>query len=197
MLFSQVGIAIPTFWISILLVLLFAVQLRWVPPGGFPGWDELELALRSLILSATLVQSAVLARVTRSSVLEVLRLDFVRTAWAKGLSQRRALRGHVLRNALIPVVTIIELQVGSMVTGTIVIENVFYLPELGRLVLVDCQSGCFCGAGVGFVFYRRGGFGGFLVDVAYVVIDPRLQDRLELGPGYPQGWGSARCWWQC
>ena len=98
MFISQLGIAVPAFWLSILLVLLFAVKLRWLPPGGFPGWSDPLLAMRSLILptvALALVQSAVLTRVTRSSALEVMRQDFVRTARASGLSQRRVLWRHV------------------------------------------------------------------------------------------------------
>lgn len=183
MLFSQIGIAIPAFWLSILLVLIFAVWLRWLPPGGFPGWDEPRLALQSLILPATalaLVQSAVLARVTRSSALEVMGQDYIRTARAKGLSHGRVLRAHVLPNALIPVITIVGLQVGSVVTGTIVIENVFYLPGLGRLIFQSIANrDLFVVQGLVLFFATVVVTANFLVDVAYVIIDPRLEDRLE------------------
>lgn len=183
MLFSQTGIAVPAFWLSILLVLLFAVQLQWLPPGGFPGWDEPGLALRSLILPATalaLVQAAVLARVTRSSALEVMRLDFVRTAQSKGLSRWRILQDHVLPNALIPVVTIIGLQVASVVTGTIVIENVFYLPGLGRLVFQSIANrDLFVVQALVLFFAFVVVSANFLVDIAYVAIDPRLKSELE------------------
>ncbi|MCE8007328.1 ABC transporter permease [Aestuariivita sp.] len=183
MLMSQVGIAVPAFWLSILLVLFFAVHLRWLPPGGFPGWDEPWLAFRSLILPATaltLVQSAVLARVTRSSALEVMRLDFVRTARAKGLSRGRVLRNHILPNALIPVVTIIGLQVAGVVTGTIVIENVFYLPGLGRLVFQSIANrDLFTVQALVVLFAAIVVIANFIVDIVYVMIDPRLQDRLK------------------
>lgn len=183
MLFSQAGIAVPAFWLSILLVLFFAVWLRWLPPGGFPGFDEPLLALRSLILPATalaLVQAAVLARVTRSSALDVMKLDYVRTAQSKGLSQWRVLRDHVLPNALIPVVTIIGLQVAAVVTGTIVIENVFYLPGLGRLVFQSIANrDLFVVQALVLFFAFIVVTANFLVDIAYVVIDPRLKDRLE------------------
>ncbi|MCH2222774.1 MAG: ABC transporter permease, partial [Dechloromonas sp.] len=121
MFLSQLGIAVPAFWLSILLVLLFAVKLRWLPPGGFPGWSEPWAAVRALILptvALALVQSAVLARVTRSSALEVMRLDYVRTARAMGFSRQRVLWRHVLPNALIPIVTIVGLQFAALVTGT-------------------------------------------------------------------------------
>ena len=111
---AQLGIAIPNFWFAILLILLFSVKLQWFSAGGFPGWtedsggDPLQ-ALKALLLPAlalAVVQAAILARITRSAVLDVLREDFVRTARAKGLSRRAALWGHVLRNAMIPVVTV-------------------------------------------------------------------------------------------
>ncbi len=142
MAFSQLGIAIPNFWFAILLILLFAVQLQWVSAGGFPGWRAedgggLWPGLQALLLPAlalAAVQAAILARVTRSAVLDVLREDFVRTARAKGLSRRQALLRHVLRNAMIPVLTVAGLQFANLVTGTIVVENVFVLPGVGRLV---------------------------------------------------------------
>ncbi|WP_163846933.1 ABC transporter permease [Pseudooceanicola aestuarii] len=182
MVLSQLGIAIPAFWLSILLVMLFAVNLRWLPPGGFPGWEEPVLALRSLILPVTalaLVQSAVLARVTRSSALEVLRLDFVRTARATGLGRRRILWRHVLPNALVPIVTIVGMQFASVVTGTIVIENVFYLPGLGRLIFqAIANRDLFTVQALVVMFAAVVVTANFLVDIAYVLIDPRLRARL-------------------
>src|SRR5207248_1526205 len=125
---SQIGIAIPNFWFAILLILFFSVHLRWFSAGGFPGWDDGILAgLKSLMLPAlalAVVQSAILARITRSAVLEVAREDFVRTARAKGVSRRGTLWGHVLRNAMIPVITVMGLQFAELLAGTIVIENV-------------------------------------------------------------------------
>jgi peptide/nickel transport system permease protein len=139
---SQVGIAIPNFWFAILLILIFAVHLQWVSAGGFPGWTEDDgggfgAAFAALLLPAlalAVVQAAILARITRSAVLDVMREDFVRTARAKGLTRRAALWRHVLRNAAIPVVTVMGLQFANLVTGTVVVENVFTLPGLGRLI---------------------------------------------------------------
>jgi hypothetical protein len=139
---GQLGIAIPNFWFAILLILLFSVKLQWFSRRRLPGLDRrhgggpLE-GLKALLLPAmalAVVQAAILARITRSAVLEVLREDFVRTARAKGLSRRAALWGHVLRNAMIPVVTVMGLQFANLLAGTIVVENVFYLPGLGRLI---------------------------------------------------------------
>lgn len=180
MAFSQLGIAIPNFWFAILLILLFAVKLQWFSAGGFAGWgDGVGPALWSLVLPAialAMVQAAILARITRSAVLEVMREDFVRTARAKGLSKRQVLWRHVLRNAMIPVVTIMGLQFANLLTGTIIVENVFYLPGLGRLVfqaianrdLVVVRNVVMLLAGMVIVI-------NFIVDVLYAVIDPRLK----------------------
>jgi len=181
---SQLGIAIPNFWFAILLILLFAVKLQWVSAGGFPGWSAddgggLWEGLQALVLPAValaVVQAAILARITRSSVLEVMREDFVRTARAKGLSKRQALWRHVLRNALIPVLTVAGLQFANLVTGTIVVENVFVLPGIGRLVfqaianrdLVVVRDVVMLLASMVVVV-------NFVVDVLYAVVDPRLR----------------------
>jgi peptide/nickel transport system permease protein len=179
-LFAQIGIAIPNFWFAMLLILFFAVVLGWFPAGGFAGWDAGAWpALRSLILPAValaLPQAAILTRVTRSSVLEVLREDHVRTARAKGLTRSAALWRHAVRNALIPVVTIMGLQFSFLLAGTIIIENVFYLPGLGRLLfqaiaqrdLIVVQSLVVLLAGTVVVV-------NFLVDLAYLALDPRLR----------------------
>ena len=182
--FSQIGVAVPNFWFAILLVLLFSVTLRWLPAGGFAGWDAGVLAaLQSLLLPAValaLPQAAILARVTRSSVLEVLGEDYVRTARAKGLTRRAALWRHALRNALIPVVTIMGLQFSFLLAGTIIIENVFYLPGLGRLIfqaiaqrdLVVVRDLVVLLAGTVVIV-------NFVVDLLYAVLDPRLRGGLE------------------
>jgi peptide/nickel transport system permease protein len=184
MIASQLGIAIPNFWFAILLILVFAVKLEWFSAGGFPGWTEDAGGgpwdgLQALLLPAValaVVQAAILARITRSAVLDVLREDFVRTARAKGLSQRAVLWHHVLRNAAVPVLTVMGLQFANLLTGTIVIENVFALPGLGRLVfqaianrdLLVVQNIVMLLAALVIAI-------NFLVDVAVVVIDPRLK----------------------
>ncbi|MDH4376816.1 MAG: ABC transporter permease [Ramlibacter sp.] len=177
---SQIGIAIPNFWFAILLILLFSVQLKWFSAGGFPGWEEDWVdALRALILPAlslAVVQAAILARITRSAVLEVLREDFVRTARAKGASQRRVLWGHVLRNAMVPVVTVMGLQFAELLAGTIVVESVFYLPGLGRLIFQSIANrdlivvrNCVMLLAAMVVIVN------FLVDLLYAAIDPRVK----------------------
>jgi peptide/nickel transport system permease protein len=179
MAIAQLGVALPNFWLGILLILLFAVALPWFPAGGFVGWDKGALpALRCLILPAlalALPQAAILARVTRSAVLETLGQDYVRTALAKGLSGIAALWRHAVPNALIPVVTIIGLQFSFLLAGTVIIENVFTLPGLGRLVfqaiaqrdLIVVQDLVVLLAGSVIVV-------NFLVDLAYLALDPRI-----------------------
>jgi peptide/nickel transport system permease protein len=181
---TQLGIAIPNFWFAILLILLFAVQLQWVGAGGFPGWTEDEgggvvdglLALLLPAVALAVVQAAILARVTRSAVIEVMREDFVRTARAKGLTRGQALRRHVLRNAMIPVLTVAGLQFGNLITGAIVVENVFVLPGVGRLVfqaianrdlVVVRDVVLFLAATVVTI--------NLVVDLLYLVVDPRLR----------------------
>jgi peptide/nickel transport system permease protein len=184
MTLAQLGLAVPSFWLAILLILVFAVQLQWVGAGGFPGGSEDEgggpwegfkaLVLPAVALAA--VQAAILARVTRSAVLEVMREDFVRTARAKGLTRRQALWRHALRNAMIPVVTIMGLQFANLITGAIVVENVFVLPGIGRLVfqaianrdIVVVRDVVMLLAAVVVVV-------NFVVDVLYALIDPRLR----------------------
>lgn len=178
---SQLGISIPNFWFGLLLILLFAVNLGWVSAGGFPGWGAPSAALKSLILPSialAVVQAAILTRITRSSVLEVLREDFVRTARAKGLTRRAALWGHVLRNALIPVVTVIGLQFGNLLTGTIVVEQVFALPGLGRLIFqaISNRDIEVVKAAVILLAFTVVTVN-FIVDILYAVIDPRLKAR--------------------
>jgi len=184
MALSQLGVAVPSFWLAILLILLFAVQLQWVSAGGFPGWrgDDgggLWAGVKALLLPAlslAAVQAAILARVTRSAVLEAMREDYVRTARAKGLSRRAVLWRHVLRNAMVPVLTIMGLQFANLITGAIVVENVFVLPGIGRLVfqaianrdLVLVRDIVMLLAAVVVLV-------NFAVDVLYAWIDPRLR----------------------
>ncbi|MFC4668106.1 ABC transporter permease [Seohaeicola nanhaiensis] len=181
MFVSQLGIAIPAFWLAMLLVLIFAVNLRWLPPGGFPGWSDPVAAMRALILptvALALVQSSVLARVTRSSALEVMRQDYVRTARATGFSRQRVLWRHVLPNALVPIVTIVGMQFAALVTGTIVIENVFYLPGLGRLIFQSIANRDLPTVqALVMLFAAIVVTANFIVDLLYLVIDPRLKAR--------------------
>ena len=176
---SQFGLAIPNFWFGILLVLIFAVHWRLFPAGGFPGWGDPLKAMKALILPALalgLVQAAILTRVTRSALVDALGEDFMRTARAKGLSRRAALWRHALPNAAPPILTIAGLQFSSLIAGAVVVENVFVLPGLGRLiaqsianrdvlVVEDCVMGL-----AGLVILVNAA-----VDLAAAAIDPRLR----------------------
>src|SRR3569833_3278203 len=136
---TQFGVAVPNFWFAILLVWVFVVFLHWFSAGGFPGWDKgLWFGFRSLTLPAialALPQASILARVMRSALLDTLEEDYIRSARARGLSQRATLRRHAVRNALIPVLTIVGLQFAFLLAGAIIIENVFFIPGLGRLFI--------------------------------------------------------------
>ena len=179
---TQLGIAIPNFWFAMILVVIFAINLRWFSAGGFPGWDQgIWPSLKALTLPAValaLPQASILARVMRSAVLEVLGQDYIRTARAKGLSRRRTLTDHALRNALIPVLTIIGLQFSFLIAGAIIIENVFFLPGLGRLVFQGItQRDLIVVESVVMLLVFAVILVNFLVDIAYGLADPRLRRR--------------------
>jgi peptide/nickel transport system permease protein len=180
MVVSQVGISIPQFWAGLLLILVFSVTLGWVQSGGFEGWSSgVAAALRSLVLPAIalgLFQAAVLVRATRSAVLDVLREDYVRTARAKGLSERRVVGRHTLRNALIPIVTVAGVQLGQLLAGAIILESVFALPGLGRLALGAISARDLpVVQGVGLFIASTIVVINFAVDLAYGLLDPRIR----------------------
>ena len=180
MAFAQAGLAIPNFWFGLLLVLVFAVGLGWLPAGGFPGWQAgIGTSLKALLMPAlalALPQAAIIARVTRSSMLDTLQEDFVRTARAKGLSEGTTMRRHALRNALIPVVTILGLQFSVLIAGAIIIENVFALPGLGRLVFqAIAQHDLIVVKDLVMLFAGLAILINFAVELLYGLIDPRLR----------------------
>ena len=179
---TQLGIAIPNFWFAMLMVLVFAINLRWFSAGGFPGWEAgVLIGLKALTLPAialALPQASIMARVLRSSLLDTLDEDFIRTARAKGLSNRQALWRHALRNALIPVLTILGLQFSFLLAGAIIIENVFYLPGLGRLVFQSIsQRDLIVVESVVMLLVFAVVMINFAVDLAYAVVDPRLRNE--------------------
>ena len=178
--FALLGIAAPSFWIAILCILFFSLQLRWFPPSGYVLFNEDPLGnlktmfLPSLALGLSL--AAATMRIVRSSLLEVLMLDYTRTARAKGLNERRVVYRHAFRNALIPVVTVIGLQVGNLLGGTVIIEQIFGLPGIGRFALEGINlrdypvvQGAILVVAGGFVLVN------VLVDVLYALIDPRVR----------------------
>jgi len=178
---TQLGVAIPNFWFAMILVLIFAINLRWFSAGGFPGWDNPLQAVKSLTLPAialALPQAAILARVMRSSLLDMLGEDFIRTARAKGLSARQALWKHAVRNALIPVLTIIGLQFSFLLAGGIIIEQVFFLPGLGRLIFQSISArDLIVVESVVMLLVFTVIIVNFLVDMAYAAVDPRLRTK--------------------
>ena len=178
--FAQGCIAVPNFWIGLLLILLFAVEFGWLPANGFPGWSAgLGRALLALLMPAislALPQAGILTRVTRAAVLDVLDEDFVRTARAKGLTRRAALWRHVVPNAMLPVMTILGLQFTFLVAGSVLVETVFGLPGLGRLAYqAFTQRDLIVVQDVVLLFAALVLVVNFLVDLSYLYFDPRLR----------------------
>ena len=178
---TQIGIALPNFWFAMLLVLAFALHWQFFPAGGFPGWSDPLAGLRALTLPAlalALPQAAILARVLRSALIETLGQDYIRTARAKGLTGGQTILRHALRNAMIPVLTILGMQFSFLLAGAIIIENVFYLPGLGRLTFqAITQRDLIVVESVVMILVFAVILVTFLVDLAYAAIDPRLRMR--------------------
>jgi peptide/nickel transport system permease protein len=180
--FTQIGLAVPNFWFAVLLILVFSVTLGWFSAGGFPGWSAgFFPAMKALVLPAialALPQAAIIARVTRSAVLEVLDADFARTARAKGLTRNATLWKHVLRNAMVPVVTVMGMQFTFLIAGSIIVENVFYLPGLGRLIFqAIAQRDLYVIKNVVVLIAALIVVMNFLVDISYGLLNPRLRQR--------------------
>jgi len=177
---ARIGIAVPSFWLGVLLVLLFSVTLRWFGSGGFPGWQAgwgpATGALVLPTLALALPQAAILARVMRGALLETMALDYVRTARAKGLSRNAALQRHALPNALGPVVTVLGLQVPFLLAGSAIVETIFFLPGLGRLVLqAIAQRDLIVVQAVALLLVAATILASFLADMALAALDPRLR----------------------
>jgi peptide/nickel transport system permease protein len=177
---SQVGVAVPAFLAGILLIMVFAVKLGWLPANGWtPPAEDPGMFLKQLILPALslgLVQGAVLTRYVRSAVLEVLREDYLRTARAKGLRPFPALWRHGLRNAAVPVVTVLGLQLATLLIGAVVVERVFVIPGVGSLLLDGVSNrDLLLVQDVVMVLVVAVLFVNFLVDLLYVALDPRLR----------------------
>ncbi len=174
MLFALSGISIPVFWLGLMLILFFSLQLGWLPAVGRGGIEH--LVLPALALGAR--SSGVIARITRGSMLEVLNLDFVRTARAKGCSPSRVVLRHALNNALIPVITIVGLELGYLLAGTVVTETVFAWPGIGLYMVNSIQARDFPGVqGAALVIAASFLTINLLVDFLYAYADPRIRTR--------------------
>lgn len=180
MVTAMAGISIPSFWLGLALILVFSVQLRWLPSGGYvPLWEDFWGSLRTLALPAVslgFMQAALIARMTRSSMLEVLRQDYIRTARSKGLGQRVVITKHALKNAMLPIITVIGTAFGVLLGGAVVVETVFTYPGLGRLVVLAVQrrdyplvQGALLLIALIYVLVN------LIVDLLYCAFDPRIQ----------------------
>lgn len=174
MIISLIGASMPVFWFGILMILLFSVHLRWLPPSGYGGGSIKNLVMPTIALGYGF--AAIIARVTRSSLLEVLGMDYIRTARAKGLGKRVVNYKHALKNALIPVITVVGGQVGRLLSGAVLTETVFGWPGLGRLLVDSIQmrdlptvQGCLIVIAVAFVGVN------LITDIMYAFLDPRIQ----------------------
>lgn len=177
---TQLGIAIPNFWFAMILVSIFAIKLRWFSAGGFPGWDQgFWICMQALLLPAialALPQASILARVMRSSLLETLSQDYIRTARAKGLTEREIVYKHALKNSLGPVVTLAGLQFSAVVSGAVLVETVFSWPGLGTLALQSILARD-TPTILGILFFSALVVivGNLLTDFALRLIDPRIR----------------------
>jgi peptide/nickel transport system permease protein len=184
MVLAQLGVAVPNFWFGMLLVLLFAVTLHWLPPGGFVPWGDNPIAaFNSLILPSfalALPQAAILARVMRTALVDVQSSDYIRAARAKGLTMSEAVWRHGVRNAFLPVLTILGLQFAYLVAGTVIVENVFYLPGLGRLIFDAISARDLILVRSTIIILVLTVIGTmFLTDLCYAWVDPRLRARRD------------------
>jgi ABC-type transport system substrate-binding protein/ABC-type dipeptide/oligopeptide/nickel transport system permease component len=178
---TQVGLALPNFWLGLLLVLVFAVGLHWVSAGGFPGWDAgFWAGIKALTLPAVALampQAAILARVLRGALIDTLHEDYIRTARAKGAGDWQVLWRHALPNALVPVLTILGMQFSFLLAGAVIIENVFFLPGLGRLVFqAIVQRDLIVVQSVVVILVFAVVSVTFLVDLAHALVNPQLRE---------------------
>lgn len=172
MLFAMLGVAMPNFWLGPLLIILFSIHLGWLPVSGYAGLSH--LVLPSVTLGTAM--AAILTRMTRSSMLEVLKEDYITTARAKGLPERVVVLKHALRNACIPVVTLVGLQLGGLLAGSIITETIFSWPGIGRLIITAINSrdfpllqGCVITISLSYILVN------LLTDFAYARSDPRIR----------------------
>ena len=178
--FALLGVSMPNFLIALLLIFVFAIKLQWLPTSGYVSvFQDPVRGLKLLVLPAVTIgmaMAAVITRMTRSSLLEALDQDYVRTARSKGLVERRVVVGHALRNAMIPVVTVVGLQIGNLIAGAVITEYVFAIPGVGRLI-VDSIFARDYPVLQGVVLFTAIGFilANLLADLMYAALDPRIR----------------------
>ena len=178
--FAVAGIALPNFWFGLLMIVFFSVMLGWLPSGGYTPFGENPIGWAKGMIMPTIVLgtalSAGIMRLMRSSLLEVMREDYVRTARAKGLSEPRVIWMHAVRNALLPVVTVIALQLGGLIGGTVVTETVFFLPGIGRFVVDAVIQKDYLIVQMGLMFLTLGVvIANLIADITYTFLDPRIR----------------------
>lgn len=178
---SQLGIAIPTFWVGVILITIFAVKFKILPSGGFPdeGWSSWANCLESLILPSTtlaLGQGAILLRFARSATIDVIQQDFFRTARSTGLSRSQALRIHGIRNAIVPVISVLGVQIATLIVGAIIVESVFSLPGIGQMLLQDVSIRDYTKVqGIVAATTSAVFFVSFLIDAIIALINPKAR----------------------
>lgn len=174
MIATLLGVSMPGFWLGLMLMWLFSVKLGWFPTTGYGTWQHLVLPAVSLGAAST----AIIARMVRSSLLEVLRQDYIRTARAKGLRPNRVVLVHALRNAMIPTITIVGLQLGGLLAGAVIVETVFAWPGVGRLLVESVSSRDYTVVQATTLFFALiFMLTNLLVDVSYAYVDPRIRFR--------------------
>ena len=176
MIFAMIGLSMPVFWLGLLLILLFSVHLRWLPSSGFDTFKA--MILPSFALSAQAI--SMVTRMTRSSMLEVIRADYIRTVRAKGQTERVVIWGHALHNALIPVVTIVGLQFGHLLCGAMLTESIFAVPGVGRLMVTSIMARDYPMVQGAVLFVATAfSFVNLLVDILYAYVDPRIKAQYK------------------
>ena len=174
MVLALLGISLPSFWLALMLVILFSVNLGWLPPSGLYGWEYYILPIVSISASAV----ATITRMTRSSMLEVIRADYIRTARAKGQTESKIIFKHALLNALIPIITVVGLQFASTLSGTVVNEQIFAIPGLGKLMVdaIKARNYPVVQGGV-FVLALMFSILNLVIDLIYAFVDPRIRSQ--------------------
>lgn len=176
MVLALLGVSMPNFWQGLMLVLLFSVQLKWFPSSGFTSWKHMILPAITLGTSS----AAIITRMTRSSMLEVIRQDYIRTARAKGQVESKVINQHALKNALIPIITVIGLQFGYLLGGAVLTESIFSVPGVGRLMVDSIKSRDFPIVQGGVLFIAiTFSFVNLLVDILYAFVDPRIKSQYK------------------